>query len=49
MRKSEISTIARFNPSGSQIYVGTSRGNINIWDVASKRVRSGILALDGVD
>ncbi|BGP55776.1 chromatin binding protein [Rhodotorula sphaerocarpa] len=28
----EISTFARFNPRGDLIYVGTSRGNIHIWD-----------------
>ncbi|BGP16354.1 hypothetical protein JCM10213_004895 [Rhodosporidiobolus nylandii] len=32
----EVSTIARFNPRGDLIYVGTSRGNIHIWDVLTK-------------
>ncbi|GAA5878946.1 hypothetical protein JCM3774_000668 [Rhodotorula dairenensis] len=32
----EISTYARFNPRGDLIYVGTSRGNIHIWDVQTK-------------
>lgn len=34
----EISTICRFNPRGDLIYVGTSKGNINIWDVQTKAV-----------
>ncbi|GAA6003210.1 hypothetical protein JCM10207_001801 [Rhodosporidiobolus poonsookiae] len=32
----EVATIARFNPRGDLIYVGTSRGNIHIWDVTTK-------------
>lgn len=32
----EISTYARFNPRGDLIYVGTSRGNIHIWDIQTK-------------
>ncbi|GAA5975983.1 hypothetical protein JCM11641_002858 [Rhodosporidiobolus odoratus] len=32
----EVATIARFNPRGDLIYVGTSRGNIHIWDVLTK-------------
>jgi WD40 repeat protein len=32
----EIATLARFNPRGDLIYVGTNRGNINIWDVQTK-------------
>ncbi|POY74570.1 hypothetical protein BMF94_2331, partial [Rhodotorula taiwanensis] len=32
----EVSTYARFNPRGDLIYVGTSRGNIHIWDVQTK-------------
>lgn len=35
---SEIATICRFNPKGDLIYVGTSKGNINIWDVQTKAV-----------
>lgn len=30
--------MARFNPRGNLIYVGTSRGNINVWDVQTKAV-----------
>ena len=37
----EVSTLARFNPRGDLIYVGTSRGNIHIWDVVTKQVRPG--------
>ncbi|KPV74652.1 uncharacterized protein RHOBADRAFT_53613 [Rhodotorula graminis WP1] len=33
----EVSTLARFNPRGDLIYVGTSRGNIHIWDVVTKQ------------
>ncbi|GAA5850393.1 hypothetical protein JCM8547_001861 [Rhodosporidiobolus lusitaniae] len=32
----EVATIARFNPRGDLIYVGTSRGNLHIWDVQTK-------------
>ncbi|GAA6040189.1 hypothetical protein JCM8097_004172 [Rhodosporidiobolus ruineniae] len=32
----EVATYARFNPRGDLIYVGTSRGNIHIWDVQTK-------------
>ncbi|KAM0752903.1 WD40 repeat-like protein [Meredithblackwellia eburnea MCA 4105] len=32
----ELATIARFNPAGDLIYVGTSRGSINIFDVETK-------------
>ncbi|GAA5885881.1 hypothetical protein JCM6882_004189 [Rhodosporidiobolus microsporus] len=32
----EVATLARFNPRGDLIYVGTSRGNIHIWDVQTK-------------
>ncbi|BGP08186.1 chromatin binding protein [Rhodotorula toruloides] len=32
----EVATFARFNPRGDLIYVGTSRGNIHIWDVYTK-------------
>ncbi|KAL8277331.1 hypothetical protein RQP46_010284 [Phenoliferia psychrophenolica] len=32
----EVSSICRFNPRGDLIYVGTSKGNINIWDVQTK-------------
>ncbi|GAA5988995.1 hypothetical protein JCM5350_001744 [Sporobolomyces pararoseus] len=35
-RNREIATLARFNPRGDLIYVGTNRGNINIWDVQTK-------------
>ena len=38
VRCREISTLARFNPRGDLIYVGTNRGNINIWDVQTKEV-----------
>ncbi|GAA5845463.1 hypothetical protein JCM9279_003041 [Rhodotorula babjevae] len=34
----EVSTLARFNPRGDLIYVGTSRGNIHIWDVVTKQL-----------
>jgi WD40 repeat protein len=37
-RHREIATICRFNPRGDLIYVGTSKGNINIWDVQTKAV-----------
>ncbi|GJN90498.1 hypothetical protein Rhopal_003509-T1 [Rhodotorula paludigena] len=32
----DVATIARFNPRGDLIYVGTSRGNIHIFDVFEK-------------
>ncbi|GAA5893792.1 WD40 repeat domain-containing protein [Sporobolomyces salmoneus] len=35
-RNREVATLARFNPRGDLIYVGTNRGNINIWDVRTK-------------
>ncbi|GAA5858180.1 hypothetical protein JCM1840_001074 [Sporobolomyces johnsonii] len=35
-RNREIATLARFSPRGDLIYVGTSRGNIHIWDVQTK-------------
>ncbi len=34
----EISTICRFSQRGDLLFVGTSKGNINIWDVATKQV-----------
>ncbi|GAA6020877.1 hypothetical protein JCM11491_000017 [Sporobolomyces phaffii] len=35
-RNRELATLARFNPRGDLIYVGTNKGNINIWDVRTK-------------
>ncbi|GAA6063382.1 hypothetical protein JCM10212_001481 [Sporobolomyces blumeae] len=35
-RNREIATLARFNPKGDLVYVGTNRGNIHIWDVRTK-------------
>ncbi|SGY21330.1 BQ5605_C016g08223 [Microbotryum silenes-dioicae] len=36
-KKQDVATVARFNPKGDLIYVGTSLGNIHVWDVQTKQ------------
>ncbi|SCV72121.1 BQ2448_4815 [Microbotryum intermedium] len=36
-KKQDVATVARFNPKGDLVYIGTSLGNIHVWDVQTKQ------------